>query len=63
MAFYSVEGNHLYNIGREYTRKNSVKLFSILDRRFRRKCYLMLFLSRARAVPMFGGEESFVQFC
>ena len=62
----SSEQNHLYNFGRRHHHQQFSKIILNLDQRFRRKCCLKIFLSRALAAPLFSNigrgyyEE---QFC
>ena len=58
----SVEQNHLFNLGRRYYEEQFCEIILNFGRRFRRRCYLKDFLSRALAVLLFGGEEPFMQF-
>ena len=50
------------NFGREYYEEQLCEIILNLGQWFRNRCCLKDFLSRALAVFLFGGAESFMQF-
>ena len=62
LPFCSVEWNHLCNFGRGYQEEQFCEIILNLDKWFRRRCLLKIFLIWSSGGPSVSGAEPFVQF-